>query len=116
MTNATAEQIWTSYLDAYSNVSIEKRKRLLRQTVSDDIVSTNPSEEIHGLESLRAHIEQFQQRLPGAYFKLNRLFVHHGQVLSEWTLYKSDHTALRTAHTYGRFNSEGRLTHLTGFF
>ena len=116
MTKDAAEQIWKSYLEAYSNVSPEERRRLLEQTVSDDIVSANPGDEFHGLESLIVHVEQFQQRLPGAYFKLNKLLFHHEQALSEWTLYKGDDTALRTANTYGRFDDQGRLTQLTGFF
>jgi hypothetical protein len=116
MTKDAVEQIWKFYLEAYGNVSVEERRRLLGQCVSDDVVSTNPGEEFSGYEGLVAHVEQFQQRLPGAYFKNNKLLFHHEQVLSEWTLYKSDDTALRTAHTYARFDDEGRITHLTGFF
>ena len=116
MTKNTMEQVWKGYLDAYGNVSTEERKRLLRQSVSDDVVSANPAEESQGFDNLVAHVEQFQQRLPGAYFKSNKLFVHHRQLLSEWTLYTSDDSAFRTAHTYARFNEQGHLTHLTGFF
>jgi len=116
MTKDAVEQIWKSYLEAYGNVSTEERKRLLRECLSDDVVSTNPGEESLGFEALVAHVEQFQQRLPGSYFKLNKLLFHHEQVLSEWTLYKSDDTALRTAHTYARFDDQGRITQLTGFF
>jgi hypothetical protein len=116
MTKSAMEQIWKDYLDAYANVSPEERNRLLRQSVSDDVESSNPADEAKGFDNLVAHIEQFQQRLPGSYFKNNKLLVHHGQLLSEWTLYKSDDSAVTTAHTYARFNEQGRLTHLTGFF
>ena len=116
MTKDIAEQTWRTYLEAYGEVSSEKRRQLLGDTVSEDIVSTNPGDEFSGLEALIAHVDQFQQRLPGASFKLDKLFFHHEQALSEWTLYKNDGTPLRTAHTYGRFNKEGRLTLLTGFF
>ena len=116
MTKDAAEKLWTLYLEAYCDISPEERRRLLQQTVSDDIVSTNPGDEFNGLENLLVHIEQFQQRLPGAYFKLNKLLFHHEQALSEWTLYERDGTPLRTANTYGRFNDQERLTQLTGFF
>ncbi len=116
MTKDAAEQIWKSYQDAYGNVSPEERERLLRQSVSDDVVSTNPGEETQGFQSLLTHVAHFQQRMPGAYFKNNKLLFHHGQVLSEWTLYKSDDTPLRTANTYGLFDEQGRLKQLTGFF
>jgi hypothetical protein len=116
MTKDAMEQIWTSYLEAYGDVSADERERLLRESVSDDVVSTNPGEEIHGFAGLAAHVQEFQQRLPGAYFKINKLLFHHEQALTEWTLYKGDETPLRTAYTYGVFNERGRLQKLIGFF
>ena len=116
MTKQEVEQIWKSYLDAYGAVSPEERKRLLKFSVSDDVVSTNPGEQSQGFENLLAHVNQFQQRMPGAYFVNNKLLFHHNQVLSEWTLHKSDGTPLRTANTYGIIDDQGRLKQLTGFF
>ena len=116
MMKDVVEQIWNDYLEAYGNVLPEERRRLLQKSLSDDVVSTNPAEETEGFEGLLVHVEQFQQRLPGAYFKLNKLLFHHEQALAEWTLYKSDGSALRTARTYGRFDGQGRLKQLTGFF
>lgn len=84
--------------------------------MTDDVVSTNPAEESHGYDALLEHVENFQQRLPGTYFKLNKLLSHHDQVLLEWTLYKVDDAAVTTAHTHGVFNDQGCLKQLTGFF
>jgi hypothetical protein len=116
MTKDAVEQVWNSYLEAYGNVSTEDRQRLLTESVSHDVLSTNPGDETQGLEALVAHVEQFQQRLPGSYFKINSLRFHHEQVLTEWTLYKADGTAVTTAHTYGVFNDQGRLKKLIGFY
>ena len=116
MTKDAAEQVWNFYLEAYGDVSTEDRQRLLAASVSDDVISTNPGDEAQGLESLVGHVEQFQKRLPGSYFKINSLKFHHEQVLTEWTLYKADGTAVTTAHTYGAFDDQGRLKKLIGFF
>ena len=116
MTKDAATQVWNAYLEAYGSVSTEDRRRLLAESVSDDVLSTNPGDETQGLESLVTHVEQFQQRLPGSYFKINSLKLHHEQVLTEWTLYKADGTAVTTAHTYGVFNEQGRMKKLIGFF
>ena len=116
MTKDAVEQVWNSYLEAYGDVSTEDRRRLLVASVSDDVLSTNPGDETQGLEALVSHVEQFQKRLPGSYFKINSLKFHHEQVLTEWTLYKADGSAVTTAHTYGVFNDAGRLKKLIGFF
>jgi predicted ester cyclase len=116
MTKDAVEGIWNAYLEAYGDVSTEDRRRLLTQSVSDDVLSTNPGDETQGLENLLEHVEQFQRRLPGSYFKINSLKFHHDQVLTEWTLYKADGSPVTTACTYGVFNDKGRLKKLVGFF
>jgi hypothetical protein len=70
-----------------------------------DIVFSNPTgEEGHGFGNLVEHVSQFQKKNPGGYFKGRKLFTHHGQLLSEWTMHKKDGTELATGHTYARFN------------
>lgn len=110
------ERLWKIYLEAYGPVSSRERRLLLSECVTEDVVSTNPDEELQGFENLAAHIDQFQQRIPGAYFQLDKLHFHHDQVLAQWTLVKDDATALATGYTYGSLHVSQRLKRLTGFF
>jgi hypothetical protein len=112
----TLQQIYNSYLGAYSDIEPTERERLLRQSVTDDVISINPEGESHGIGDLVKHIEQFQKQKPGARFKSNKLIAHHDQFLSEWTMYCKDGSAVATAHTYGRFDEKGLITYLIGFF
>jgi len=68
MTNDTVQQFWKSYLDAYADIPTADRERLLRQSVADDIVFSNPTgEEGRGIGSLIEHVSQFQTKNPGGY-------------------------------------------------
>ena len=116
MTKREIEPIWSSYLEAYGHVSKEDRERLLRQSVTEDIISLNPGDECQSIEALIKHIEVFQTRMAGAYFKVNNLQVHHDHLLSEWTLFRADNAAVATGHTHARFNEQGLVTELCGFF
>jgi hypothetical protein len=116
MNTDTIEQLFKSYLDAYADIAPAERERLLRQSVSDDVGFTNPTGDGKGFSNLIEHIEGFQKRAPGAYFKSNKLLAHHGELLAEWALFKKDGSEFTTGHTYGRLNEQGRLTHLAGFF
>ena len=116
MTKDTLQQTYNSYLGAYSDIGATERKRLLQQSVTDDVISVNPNGESRGLDNLVEHIEQFQKQKTGATFKSNKLIAHHDQFLSEWTMYGKDGSAAATAHTYGRFNEQGLITYLIGFF
>jgi hypothetical protein len=112
----TLQQNYDSYLAAYSDIAPTERERLLRQSVTNDVMSINPEGESHGIVDLMKHIEQFQKQKPGTRFKSNKLIAHHDQFLSEWTMYSKNGSALAIAHTYGRFNEKGLITYLIGFF
>jgi hypothetical protein len=116
MTIESLEQIWKSYQGAWADIEIVERERLLRQSVANDVVFTSPLVEGKGFGNLIAHIAQFQERFPGAYFKSNKLLSHHGQLLSEWTMYNRDGSEFLTAHSFAHFNEQGLLTHLAGFW
>jgi hypothetical protein len=116
MTKEVLEQIYNSYLSAYSIPDPEERARVLRHCVTDEIASVLPYEESRGLDELSHHIEQFQKKRWGSHFRSKILAVHHSQFLAELTLHGEDDQLLATAQTYGRFNERGLLTYLIGFF
>jgi hypothetical protein len=116
MTIDTLQQLWKTYQDAWADIAVADRERLLKQSVADDVVFTSPPNEGQGFGNLVEHIGLFQKQFPGAYFKSNKLLTQHGQLLSEWTMYNKDGSEFLTAHSYARFNEQGRLTHLAGFW
>ena len=116
MTLETLQQIWKTYQDAWADIAVDERERLLRQSVTDDVIFTAPPYEGHGLGELVKHMEQFQEQVPGAHFKSNKLLTQHGQLISEWTMYNKDGSVSLTSYSYARFNEQGRLTDLAGFW
>jgi len=62
MKTDTLQQLWKSCLDAYSDIPPDKRERLLRQSVTDDVVFTGPKEDDQGFGKLVEHIGQFQKK------------------------------------------------------
>jgi hypothetical protein len=116
MTIDTLQQVWKSYQDAWADIAVADREHLLKQSVADDVIFTSPPSEGQGFANLIGHIGQFQEQFPGAYFKSHKLFTQHGQLLSEWTMYNKDGSEFLTAHSYARFNEQGRLNHLAGFW
>lgn len=107
---------WTRYQAAWSDISSEERKALLKESVAADAVYTDPTNECRGLEELIAKIEQSQRKTPGPSFENTRLLTHHQQALSSWTMRSKEGTALATGNSYARFNAEGLLVQMTGFF
>ena len=116
MGNEAHHATWTTYQDAWADVTPAERQSLLSRSVAEDCVFADPSTEGHGLKALTAHIEQFQKLYPGASFKTPKLPEHHGQALAEWKMYGKDGAELSSGTSFARFGEDGRLTHLIGFF
>jgi len=116
MADDSLEQRWSSYLAAYGPVAADERERLLRQSVADDVVFTNPGGEGHTRAAMIAHIVDFQQKMPGTYFKTEKVYVHHGELLAVWAMYKQDHTKVATGYNFVRPDEAGRFSYMAGFF
>ena len=116
MTEKQFQKIFEAYLDAFAATSVAEQERLLRSSVAEDVVYTNPGVEGRGLQNLLKHIGVFQKRFPGHRFRVNWFRQQHGQLLSQWTQVGSNGEDLVTAHSYGRLNDLGRIAHLAGFW
>ncbi len=107
---------WKRYQAAWSDISAEERKTLLSGSVAPDAYYSDPTNECHGLQELIVKIEQSQQKTPGATFGNTKFLTHHQQGLSSWTMHSKEGATLATGNSYARFNAEGLLIQMTGFF
>ena len=116
MTDNKFRTVFENYLDAFAKESPAEQEQLLSSSVAEDVVFTNPGVDGRGRSTLLAHATSFQKRFPGGYFRVNWFRQQKGQLLSEWTQYDQQGSALFTAHSYARLNEEGLLIHLAGFW
>ena len=112
----TLEQNWASYLAAYSDIADAERKQLLEQSVSDDMVFTNPGGQGETRAGLIAHIENFQKKMPGTYFSTEKVFARHDELLAIWAMHKPDGAKVATGYNFVRPDNEGRFIYMAGFF
>ena len=105
-----------NYLAAFTEPSVEKREQLMRASVAEDVLFSNPGVSGKGLGAVLSHIAQFQEKFPGSKFRINWMRQQHGQVLAEWTQTNQDGSEFLTAHSYARLNDEGLISHFAGFW
>ncbi len=105
-----------NYLNAFTTPSYDEQLRLLRASVSDQVVFANPGVEGSGHADVLRHIAAFQQRFPGSRFQLNWLVLQHGQALGEWTQLDERGVETVTAYSYAMFDTDGRVSRWAGFW
>lgn len=116
MTEINLQQLWKNYQDAWADISLEERKRLLHASVNMNVTFTSPVGKGQGYDNLVAHIANFQTQFPGAHFRSNQLFEQNSQLLSAWTMFNQDGSEFLNGHSYARLDDEGHLVHLAGFW
>ncbi|WP_158807027.1 nuclear transport factor 2 family protein [Beijerinckia sp. L45] len=116
MDDDTLKRRWTAYFAAYATVDKDERQRLLEESVSEDVVFTNPGGEGRSRSGLNAHIEGFQKSMPGVSFSTDKIHVHHGELLAVWTMYKPDGTKAATGYNFVRPDRDGLFGYMAGFF
>jgi hypothetical protein len=116
MTDNDVSFIFENYLGAFAATSLAEQERLLRSSLAEGVVYSNPGVDGSGINNLLHHIEGFQRKFPGGRFRMNWFRQQHGQVLAEWTQLNQDGSELVTGHSYARLNKENRISHLAGFW
>ena len=72
------------YLSAWSAISDDERAKRLRESLSEKIVFTNPTQTRRGFEDVAVHLQGFQQRSPGGSFKMNEMLGWENHGIATW--------------------------------
>ena len=107
---------WNTYQSAWGPISEVERRELLGRSVSDEIVYTDPSSQVEGVDALVERIAASQKKFAGSRFQNDSFLEHHGQGLFKWTMYDVNGAVFVRGSSFGRFSENGRLVQATGFF
>jgi len=72
------------YLSAWSAIPEDERARRLGESLSKDIVFTNPMQTRRGLAEVAVHLQGFQQRSPGGSFRMNEMLGWEKHGIATW--------------------------------
>ena len=116
MANEAYRAAWAAYQAAWEDVSPAERQELLKKSVSDNCVYTDPQGQTSSLAALIVYIEGFRQAMPGYSFKNQTFLEHHAQSLAEWTLYDASGAEAQPGSSWAHYGEDGRITNVSGFF
>ena len=102
-------QTYELYLAAWSAVTDEERARMLRDSLAEDVVFSNPQQIRHGISEVIEHLEAFQNRSPGGSFRMNNMvgWADHG--LAEWQLLDGEGKAGFSGYDVVSFDEGGLI-------
>jgi SnoaL-like domain len=114
--SAGKQATWEKYVSAWKEVTAKGKADALRQSVAATCVYTDPATIANGHEELIAYMLAFHQQVPGGHFVTTYFLAHHDVSIAKWNMVSGDGAVIGDGVSYGKYNEQGMLVTMTGFF
>jgi hypothetical protein len=105
-----------TYEKSWSENDPTKRMQMLKEALSPDCVYTDPNVVLVGYEALEGYMVELQANIPGVAFETTAFQTHHNRSLNHWNMLDGQGKLLGDGASHFVYGTDGRLTHMTGFF
>jgi SnoaL-like protein len=113
----TLSEVLAIYVQSWSTSDAATRRALLDQCWSNSGTYLDPRNRADGRAALASLIDTFQQRSPGASFRLaSGVDAHHDVLRFEWVMLDSTGQVQMEGLDIGELDEDGRIKRITGFF
>lgn len=111
-----AKKTWETYASSWKAKTESERRALYEKALSPDCVYTDPLTRTQGWDELTAYMAQFHEQVPGGHFATQTFVAHHDCSMARWNMLNGKGEILGDGVSYGKYDEEGRLIAMTGFF
>jgi len=110
------QETWEIYVASWkAETAIEKRD-LYEKCLSPGCDYNDPLTMTKSWDELETYMLDFHQQIPGGHFITTYFLAHSNKSIARWEMCNADNQMLGDGISYGEYNSDGKLTSLTGFF
>lgn len=110
------EQTWETYVNTWKIDSIDEKQRVFAQCLDKECVYSDPLAQTHGWGELIQYMLSFDKQIPGGYFETTSFKSHRDESVATWLLKSADGQTLGDGMSYGKYNDEGKLVAVKGFY
>jgi hypothetical protein len=116
MTSESQRKTWEIYASSWSESNPARRLEMFGECLQPDCVYTDPMVQLTGFDQLTGYMVELSANVPGVRFLTTDFVAHHGQSLAHWNMVGSDGQVLSHGASYGRYEANGKLLQMSGFF
>ena len=107
---------WEIYTSAWKVASAEEKQALFAECLDQKCTYNDPLIKTIGWDELVTYMLDFHKQVPGGYFQTNYFLAHNDQSIAKWEMKNADNAVIGEGISYGKFNENGKLAAMTGFF
>ncbi len=108
--------IWETYAASWKAQTAVEKHALFERSLDPSCIYTDPVQQAHGWDALIAYMLDFHTQIPGGHFVTQYFLAHHGRSIAKWEMRNGDDMVVGEGISYGRYNAQGKLVDMTGFF
>ncbi len=106
-----------AYCAAWNETDADVRAKILSKVLIPDATYIDPTVRTQGIAELVAHIEKVFERYPGsAIVRTSNVDSHHAMARFAWKKVLADGRSLPEGIDFVKFDNDGRLAEIVGFF
>ncbi len=110
------DKVIAAYGSAWQETDPVKRLELLEQCFAQNGRYVDPTAEVSGRDQLSDHIGAVLKDTQGRVELTSGPTSHHDVVHFTWHMIASDGSMMVSGHDFIRFDADGKIAHLAGFF
>jgi SnoaL-like domain len=114
--NQDKRSTWETYANAWKATTVQEKAHALKQSVAPKCVYQDPLAIANGHDELIAYMLGFHQQVPGGHFVTTYFLGHHDVSIAKWNMVNGEGAVIGDGVSYGRYNEQGALVAMTGFF
>ena len=114
--NTDFEKTWETYASAWKVTSADEKRTLFEKCLDLDCEYNDPLMTTRGWGELVAYMLNFHQQVPGGHFVTDFFLAHNNQSIATWEMRNGENNGLGKGISYGKYNDQGKLVAMTGFF
>jgi len=114
--NENLRTTWEIYTSSWQAESSDEKRATFEKCLDAECSYYDPLIIANGWDELVAYMLDFHLQLPGGYFVTNHFLAHNDQSIAKWEMKNGENVVVSEGISYGKYNKNGKLVSMTGFF
>ncbi len=110
------QRTWETYTSSWKAESSLTKRDIFDICLDPTCRYTDPHTQTNDWEQLLAYMADFHQQVPGGHFVTTYFLAHNNRSIAKWDMKNGDDKIIGEGISYGKYNANGKLIEITGFF
>lgn len=110
------KKTWETYTSSWKAESADNKRAIFEECLDVECIYNDPLIKTIGWDKLVAYMLDFHQQIPGGHFVTNYFLAHNNQSIAKWEMKNGENSVVGEGISYGKYNENGKLVSMTGFF